>query len=852
MRLYFSLTTVVFAVSLVVGCSGGSGEPIVQYTNDGSDNADSGGVVYKGPAPANADVTNFKLYVWDNLAREDRCGACHIEGGQSPQFVRFDDINLAYAETNPLVVLSSPSESRLAQKVGGGHNCWQESATACEDTIITMITNWATESGAEAAEIVLSAPVKRPVSASRSFPEDSGSFATTVYPILRSVGGCAGCHAEDGAQMQQQPYFASADVDAAYLASKSKISLSDFLPSNAGLVPQPLPQSRFIARLRDERHNCWVNPDTDAIDCAHSATTMANAIRDFLVGIPEESVDEDLVVSDAVALINDGIVASSGGRFQSNAIALYEFKPDGGSIAADTSAVDPALNLRLSGDARLLDSWGLDLNGGKAQGSTADSKKLFDILTATSEYSIEAWVIPGNVTQDNSARIVSYSGGSDARNFTLGQTLYNYDFLARSSLSDANGMPMLSTPDADEVLQATQQHVVVSFDAVNGRSIYVNGELRARDPEAGANFNDWNDTFVLALGNEVDNLEPWQGTIRFLAIHKRVLTEEQILQNYSKGVGQKYYLLFGVSDLVDMPQAYIVFTAEIFDEYSYLLTDPFFISLDGEAVPPGTIEIEGIRIGINGKEARVGQFFGNVDVSITSANYNASTGFPLARGGAVIALEKGADNGGDASNNDLFFLSFDRIGSFSYDRPADPVPAPELDSGAGEQPDIGVRHFAEVNGSLSALTGVPVTDSGVTAVYELVKQQMPVDENIEGFLASHQAGVMQLAVAYCTSLVGDTSRRATFFPGFDFGLPVSTAFAGGNESLIIDPLLNALLVNEIDLPSGTLALSTQPNSVEATMELSDLVDQMSGAEDTPTAVIATCAAAFGSAVMLVQ
>ena len=103
------------------------------------------------------------------------------------------------------------------------------------------------------------------------------------------------------------------------------------------------------------------------------------------------------------------------------------------------------------------------------------------------------------------AHIVSYSGGTTARNFTLGQTMYNYDYFNRATTTDGNGDPALSTPAADEVLQATLQHVVATYSAVDGRRIYVNGELRREaGPAAGAGlFTDWNDTFALVLGNEV-------------------------------------------------------------------------------------------------------------------------------------------------------------------------------------------------------------------------------------------------------------------------------------------------------------------------------------------------------------
>ena len=80
-------------------------------------------------------------------------------------------------------------------------------------------------------------------------------------------------------------------------------------------------------------------------------------------------------------------------------------------MAYDTSGVEPALNLNLSGDVTWVGGWGINVRTGKAQGSTTASKKLHDLIRATGEYSIEAWVAPGNVAQED-ARIVSYSGGT--------------------------------------------------------------------------------------------------------------------------------------------------------------------------------------------------------------------------------------------------------------------------------------------------------------------------------------------------------------------------------------------------------------------------------------------------------
>jgi hypothetical protein len=79
---------------------------------------------YTGPAPSSKDVQAFEVNLWNNVRTQDRCGGCHYAGGQSPQFARSDDVNLAYQAALPLVNTSQPGQSTLVAQVGGGHNCW--------------------------------------------------------------------------------------------------------------------------------------------------------------------------------------------------------------------------------------------------------------------------------------------------------------------------------------------------------------------------------------------------------------------------------------------------------------------------------------------------------------------------------------------------------------------------------------------------------------------------------------------------------------------------------------------------------------------------------------------------------
>ena len=167
------------------------------------------------------------------------------------------------------------------------------------------------------------------------------------------------------------------------------------------------------------------------------------AIQAFADTVPITQIDPALVNSKALRLV-DGTVASGGNRYESAQIGLWEFKTGSGTTAYDTSGVTPSLDLTLSGEYEWFGGWGVTINNGRAQGSTGDSRKLHDRIRLTGEYSIEAWVVPANVTQEMS-RIVTYSAGDTARNFSLQQTLYNYDFLHRSTTTGGNGdNPQLS------------------------------------------------------------------------------------------------------------------------------------------------------------------------------------------------------------------------------------------------------------------------------------------------------------------------------------------------------------------------------------------------------------------------
>ncbi len=783
---------------------------------------------YNGPAARTDDIQNFRISLWEPLRAENRCGACHNTGGQAPQFVREDDVNLAYEAVNAYINRSQPDESALVTKVGNGHNCWEASDSACAAIITNYIEAWVGTGAITGREIQLEAPVDHVVGESKQFPDDSTLFATYVHPLLTTY--CVNCHIETSVS-PQSPYFADSDPDVAYAAVRNAIDLDT--PSN----------SRLVQRLL-ELHNCWD-------DCPSNAAEMETAITQMADGILPTPIDPALVVSRALSL-PEGVVASGGSRHETDLIALYEFKTGSGNIAYDTSGVDPAINLNFSGNVSWVEGWGIQFGGGggKAQGTTGDSSKLTQLIQATGEYSIEAWVVPANVTQEGPARIISYSAGEDVRNFTLGQTMYNYNFLHRSSTTDGNGEPAHSTADADEDLQASEQHVVITFDPTNGRRIYVNGVFTDDvDETTPGTLNDWDDSYALVLGSEASGAYPWEGKVRLLAVHNRALTESQIQQNFTAGVGEKYFLLFDVSDLVGLPQSYVMFEVSQFDNYSYMFRDPRFISLD-ESVTPGSIPLEGMRIGINGKEASMGQAYTELAITLNDTDYTAN-GQSLSNIGTTIPLEKGADG-------DQFFLTFERLGSNVnvYTEPAVPVPAVPSDSDPASR--VGLRTFEEIDASMSALTGVPRTNGAVSATYNTVKQQLPSVENISGFLSSHQVAVSQLAIEYCSELVDDPTLRNGLFPGFDFTAYANDIPDATWQNQVVDPIIDRFLGQN---------LATQPLPADVRGELMLLLTNTtdgnrpqglarcgtSCSADRPYVVTkAACASVLGSAALLLQ
>jgi hypothetical protein len=820
------------AAAFALSACGGGGAPT---TATAATAPTSSANAYTGPAPATADVQAFAVNFWANVRVQNRCGQCHnaTSPAQMPNFARSDDVNLAYAQANTVVNLAQPATSLIVTKVSGGHNCWLADPQACGTILTTWISNWAGATGAASAtQVTLVAPPVRTVGQSLNFPAAYADYQSTVYTLTSKY--CVRCHSSTAnAATQQSPYFADPTLAIAYPAAIPKIDFTGCIPTTTGSAPGACgTNSRFYQRLLTDNHNCWDN-------CASDAAQMLAQIQAFASMLTPSNIDPTLVVSKALALA-DGTIASGANRYDADTIAKYEFQTGSGYTAYDTSGLDPAADLTISGNVLWAGGWGINVGaGGKAQASTSSSSKIFTLIQATGEFSVEAWVAPALVAVDKSY-MVSYSGGDTLRNFTLGQTNQNYDFLLRSSKSDLNGMAQLATPTAALMLQASLQHVVLTYDPVNGRQLYVNGvNANVPDPQKGGTISNWDNTFALVLGNEVSSDRSWQGLIKFVAIHSRAMSAPQIMQNYNAGVGERYYMLFNVAAVTGVSQAYIMFTVSQYDSYSYLFYAPTFISLDPAVTASNlpSIPVQGIRIGLNGNIPQVGQAYIPLNTTITGANYT-SRGEVLSNIGTVIGLQSGP-------LTDQFFLTFDQLGNQTHvvveptPTPAPPAPGPVV-------ADIGVRTFAQVNSTLSQLTGVPSSTPAVNATYLAVQQQLPINPTLEGFSSSNQIGVAQLAIQYCNAAVNSPSLQPQVYGT----VLTATQFTTQPGT---DTVTSALAARV--LGSG---LQSAPAASTVTTELSSLIGKLCLTNSCTTlpgtyaVAAAACATALGSADMLIN
>jgi VanZ family protein len=168
------------------------------------------------------------------------------------------------------------------------------------------------------------------------------------------------------------------------------------------------------------------------------------------------------------------------GRTKNGLVVYYTFAEGHGAEVGDVSGYGRPLNLTLFPSSHF--RWlggnnGIEIVQPAVLTNAGPAEKLYEVLKASKELSIEVWMAPSNVTQNGPARIVSFSRDTIARNFTLGQVGVNIDFRLRTPVSGSNGTKLnLRTTDGPVALG--KSHVVITYkDGVE--RLYIGGRISA-------------------------------------------------------------------------------------------------------------------------------------------------------------------------------------------------------------------------------------------------------------------------------------------------------------------------------------------------------------------------------------
>jgi hypothetical protein len=220
-------------------------------------------------------------------------------------------------------------------------------------------------------------------------------------------------------------------------------------------------------------------------------------------------------------------------RIEAGLQALYDFGSADGDVVKDRSGMGRAVDLRVENlDAVRRTSGALEIRAETKIRSIKAPVKIIESVRRSGEITIEAWVQPSNITQSGPARIVTLSQNSSNRNFTLGQDGSQYDVRFRTTTTNSNGSPSLSTENDRLTKKIT--HVVYTRDRLGQVRLFLDGKLDSEKKVAGG-LSTWGRDYTFAIGNELSGGREWLGTYYLVAIYNRALTPGEIVQNHRAG-----------------------------------------------------------------------------------------------------------------------------------------------------------------------------------------------------------------------------------------------------------------------------------------------------------------------------
>ena len=159
-------------------------------------------------------------------------------------------------------------------------------------------------------------------------------------------------------------------------------------------------------------------------------------------------------------------------------------------------------------------------------------------------------------------------------------------------------------------------------------------------------------------------------------------------------------------------------------------------------------------------------------------------------------------------------------------------------------PDVGVKDTERIFMTMSALTGVPTTNTNLRNAYNTVyKTQLPSSYRLESFQESHMLSTTKMASEFCNVMLNDTTLRGAVWPGVNFG----------TANLFADNLTRAAFINALMYHFWGQDVLEPQEYTEGRMLLDELMlDAMELQSTTINTAKLACTAALSSAHVVIE
>lgn len=170
----------------------------------------------------------------------------------------------------------------------------------------------------------------------------------------------------------------------------------------------------------------------------------------------------------------------------------------------------------------------------------------------------------------------------------------------------------------------------------------------------------------------------------------------------------------------------------------------------------------------------------------------------------------------------------------------------------GQDPDVeqvfvkaGMRNYAQINATMSLLTGVPRSNATVSQVFTAnLTTALPTDNDIKSFLGSQQVAVFKLAVEYCDAMIKDANISRTFFGTVTVTGAPSAVFSAQGKTAVADVFVTKFWGKNLEsLPAHDQNVAMATGLIDQLLANKDL----NNAAVTPPVLTGTCAGILSAA-----